>query len=142
MTEALSKTDIESFHDDGVVVLRGVFKEWIDILIRGAEFHINNPSSSALVHQEKSYQGHFMEDFCNWQRIPEYKDFVLNSPLASLAAKLTESQSVQFFHDHFFYKEAYSGVETPWHQDMPYYCVSGDQTVSFWLPLESREQSV
>ena len=142
MTVALSKTDIESFNNDGVVVLRGVFKEWIDILIRGAEFHINNPSSSALVHQEKKYQGHFMEDFCNWQRIPEYKDFVLNSPLASLAAELTESKSVQFFHDHFFYKEAYSGVETPWHQDMPYYCVSGDQTVSFWLPLESREQSV
>ena len=115
MTVALSKTDIESFNDDGVVVLRGVFKEWIDILIRGAEFHINNPSSSALVHQGKSYQGYFMEDFCNWQRIPEYKDFVLNSPLASLAAELTKSKSVQFFHDHFFYKEANSGVETPWH---------------------------
>ncbi len=52
MTVALSKTDIESFNNDGVVVLRGVFKEWIDILIRVAEFHINNPSSSALVHQD------------------------------------------------------------------------------------------
>ena len=55
---------------------------------------------------------------------------------------LTESKSIQFFHDHFFYKEVSSGVATPWQQDMPYYCVSGDQTVSFWLPLESREQSV
>jgi len=42
----------------------------------------------------------------------------------------------------FFYKEASSGVDTPWHQDMPYYCVAGLQTVSFWMPLESREQSV
>ena len=25
---------------------------------------------------------------------------------------------------------------------MPYYCVAGLQTVSFWMPLESREQSV
>jgi hypothetical protein len=57
MTVALSKTDIESFNNDGVVVLRGVFKEWIDILIRGAEFHINNPSSSALVHQKKNIKG-------------------------------------------------------------------------------------
>jgi ectoine hydroxylase-related dioxygenase (phytanoyl-CoA dioxygenase family) len=46
------------------------------------------------------------------------------------------------FHDHYLFKEAESGVETPWHQDMPYYCVEGDQTVSFWLPLESREKSV
>ena len=60
-----------------------------------------------------------MEDFCNWQRIAEYKDFVLNSPLGSFAADLTESKSIQFFHDHFFYKEASSGASTPWHQDMP-----------------------
>ena len=63
MTVALSKTDIESFNNDGVVVIRGVFKEWIDILIRGAEFHINNPSSSALVHQGKSYRRVFYGRF-------------------------------------------------------------------------------
>ena len=25
---------------------------------------------------------------------------------------------------------------TPWHHDQPYYCVSGRQNVSFWIPLD------
>jgi len=142
MTEAVTSTDIKNFKNDGVIVLRGVFSDWIEVLSKGTEFHINNPSESALIHKQNSYQGRFLEDFCNWQRIPQYKGFVENSALGSLAADLTESQSVQFFHDHFLFKEGNSGVETPWHQDIPYYCVDGDQTVSFWLPLESREKSV
>ena len=142
MTEAITRTDIKNFKNDGVVVLRGVFNDWIKVLSRGAEFHINHPSENALIHKQDNYQGQLMEDFCNWQRISEYKDFVLNSALGSLATDLTESQSVQFFHDHYLHKEASSGVPTPWHQDMPYYCVDGTQTVSFWLPLESRKRNV
>ncbi len=142
MTILLNKSDIQDFQNDGVVILRGVFNEWIDILTKGAEHHIGNPSESALIHKGGNYEGKFLEDFCNWRRIPEYSDFVLNSPLAPIAAGLMESTSVQFFHDHFFYKEALSGTLTPWHQDLPYYCVSGHQTVSFWLPLEPREKSV
>ena len=139
MTVALSKTDIQSFNNDGVVVLRGVFKEWIDTLRQGADFHIDNPSESALIHKADSHQGQFLEDFCNWQRIPEYQDFVLNSSLGAVAAELMQSKSAQFFHDHYLHKEASSGVPTPWHQDIPYYCVQGSQTVSFWLPLEVRD---
>ena len=57
MTEAITKTDIKNFNKDGVVVLRGVFNDWIEILRKGAEFHINNPSESALIHKQDSYQG-------------------------------------------------------------------------------------
>ena len=76
MTEAITRTDIKNFNNDGVVVLRGVFKDWNEVLRKGAEFHINHPSESALIHKQGSYQVQFMEDFCNWQRIAEYKDFV------------------------------------------------------------------
>ena len=142
MAKFINQSDVQSYREDGVVILRGVFKEWVDILGHGAEFHLNNPSKQSLVHHEEHLQGYFLEDFCNWRRIPEYTDFIFNSSLASIASDLMESNSVQFFHDHFFYKEAKSGVPTPWHQDIPYYCVSGHQTVSFWLPLESRQKNV
>ena len=142
MALLIKQSDVQSFREDGVVILRGVFKEWIDILANGADFHLNNPSERSLVHQNEKYQGQFLEDFCNWRRIPEYTDFIFNSNLASIASNLMGSKSVQFFHDHFFYKEANSGVPTPWHQDIPYYCVKGHQTVSFWLPLETRQKNV
>ena len=92
MTEAITRTDIKNFNNDGVVVLRGVFNDWIKVLSRGAEFHINHPSENALIHKQDNYQGQLMEDFCNWQRISEYKDFVL---LIQVASKNLRSEGPQ-----------------------------------------------
>ena len=139
MNKYISNAEINNFRRDGAVLLRGVFNDWINTLKKGANFHINHPSEGALIHKADSHQGKFLEDFCNWQRIPEYQDFVLNSPLGAVAAALMQSKTAQFFHDHYLHKEASSGVPTPWHQDIPYYCVQGSQTVSFWLPLETRD---
>lgn len=33
--------------------------------------------------------------------------------------------------------EPSADVATPWHQDQPYYCVDGNQTVSLWIPLDT-----
>ncbi len=57
-------------------------------------------------------------------------------PAAEVAADLMASQRVQLFHDHVLVKEPGTSKPTPWHQDGPYYFVSGLQTVSFWAPLD------
>jgi ectoine hydroxylase-related dioxygenase (phytanoyl-CoA dioxygenase family) len=142
IVDAVTPSDVTDYQNNGVVVLRGVFKDWIPALSRGADYHDEHPSPNALVHNRESHKGRFLEDFCCWQHIPEYKDFVYNSPMGAVAAKLMGSSAAQFFHDHYLYKEASSGVPTPWHQDMPYYCVEGDQTASFWIPLNTRAQEV
>lgn len=142
MEDAVTTSDVEDYQKQGVVMLRGVFKDWIPTLSNGATYNDENPSPNALVHGKDSHKGRFLEDFCSWQRIPEYKDFVYHAPMGAIAAKLMKSTSAQFFHDHYLYKEAGSGVPTPWHQDMPYYCVDGDQTVSFWIPLNAREKEI
>ena len=41
MTEAITKTDIKNFNNDGVVVLRGVFKDWIEVLRKGVQNFIS-----------------------------------------------------------------------------------------------------
>ena len=133
---------IHDFKRDGAVHLQGIFKDWLPVLERGVEFNIKHPNEGALTHKADSHEGVFLEDFCSWQRISEYEDFIRHSPMAGIAAQLMQSSSVQFFHDHLLYKEASSGVPTPWHQDIPFYCVGGTQTVSFWIPLEARAQKV
>ena len=55
MSKYLSATDIKNYNNDGVVILRGVFKDWIKVLERGAKFHDNNPSASALVHKQSGF---------------------------------------------------------------------------------------
>lgn len=135
MNEPDSDTIAADFQSSGVVLLRGAFREWIVTLRSGAEKNLRNPGPRAIRHSKPGSAGQFIEDFCNWERIGEYEDFIRHSPMVGIAATLMGSTSVQFFHDHYLHKEASSPVPTPWHQDMPYYCVDGYQTISFWIPL-------
>jgi ectoine hydroxylase-related dioxygenase (phytanoyl-CoA dioxygenase family) len=142
VAEVATTKDVEKYQNRGVVLLRGAFNDWILTLRKGADFNVKHPSHRALVHGEGSNQGRFLEDFCSWQRIPEYEDFIYHSSMGAIAARLMQSRSAQFFHDHYLDKEAATGVATPWHQDSPYYFIQGEQTVSFWIPLEAREKEV
>nr|WP_249193687.1 phytanoyl-CoA dioxygenase family protein [Gluconobacter wancherniae] len=129
-------TQSESFQRDGAVILRGVFAPWVERLRAGVDRLMADPSPL-----ERSYKpagsAPFFQDLCNWQRIPEFRDFVENAPLARLAAELMRAHEVRFFHDHVLVKEPGTSLVTPWHQDRPYYCARGPQTVSFWIPLDT-----
>lgn len=144
MAQHLDDQTVMGFRNDGVSVLRGVFAEWVDTLRAGVEMNLREPAAGARVYQGDNGGGRFLNDYCNWQRIPEYRDFVFNSPAAEIAAELMDSKMVQLFHEHVLIKEAGAGVATPWHQDMPYYCVDGPKTISLWVPLDEvpRERTL
>ena len=137
----LSEKQINDYQTDGVIIVKDIFKDWVEPLKKGFQKVLDNPSKHGRENVSDN-NGRFFEDYCNWERIEEFKDCIFNSPGAQIVTEATNSKSAQIFHEHVFIKEPGTNKETPWHQDMPYYCVSGDQTVSFWLPLESREQSV
>ena len=124
------------FRDKGVTVLRGVFSDWVKTLQDGIAANMQDPDPMARIYEGENGGGRFFVDYCNWGRIPEYKDFIFNSPAAEIGAELMESKKVQLFHEHVLVKEAATGVPTPWHQDAPYYCVSGPKTLSLWIPLD------
>ena len=131
----LSEKQIKDYQADGVIVVKGVFKEWIEPLRKGFQKVLDNPSIHGRENVDDN-KGRFFEDYCNWERIKEFKDCMLNSPAAQIVAEATNSKSIQIFHDHLFIKDPGTNKETPWHQDMPYYCVDGDDTGSFWIPLD------
>jgi ectoine hydroxylase-related dioxygenase (phytanoyl-CoA dioxygenase family) len=124
------------FQVDGVVVIKGVFADWIDTLRAGVERNLRCPSSLASENLHDTDNGRFFDDYCNWRRIPEFERFVFDSQAAAIAAHLMHSSRAQVFHDHVLVKEPGTTKATPWHQDAPYYFVDGTQTVSLWLPLD------
>ena len=136
MARHLDDQTLQQFHDDGACVLRGVFSDWVETLRDGIAANMANPDPNARIYKGENGGGRFFVDYCNWARIPEYKDFIFNSPAAAVGAELMDSQSVQLFHEHVLVKEAATGVPTPWHQDAPYYCVDGPKTLSLWVPLD------
>ncbi|MGI9489432.1 MAG: phytanoyl-CoA dioxygenase family protein [Geminicoccaceae bacterium] len=132
-----SETEIQQFTDDGAIVLRGVFQDWMTPLRDGIDKLMADPSPRERSYQPTDGSARFFQDLCNWQRIDEFQDFVMNSPAGGIAAALMRSKTGRFFHDHVLVKEPGTSIVTPWHQDQPYYCTEGEQCVSFWIPLDT-----
>jgi len=61
---------------------------------------------------------------------------VFESPAAEIAGHVMGSAKVNFFYDQLLVKEPGTAERTPWHQDQPYWAVSGRQVCSIWLPLD------
>ena len=99
----------------------------IALVERGIERNLAEPSERALVASRPDDPGRFFEDFCNWDRIPEFEEFIRTSPAAAIAGELMGSTQVRLFHDHLLVKEPGTKQKTPWHQDQPYYNVEGFQ---------------
>ena len=132
----------ERFRRDGVVHLKGAFAEWLDALRAGVERNMRTPGPYRREYEPEGTKGYFFGDYCNWARIPEYRDFVLHSGAAVLAARLMASSTARFFHEHVLVKEPRTESRTPWHHDLPYYCIDGTQTVSFWTALDPVPRAV
>jgi len=135
----LSPEIVRAFQTDGVVLLREAFLDWVEPLQAGLQRNLDNPEAFAFPCDSigNDENGRFFDSYCNWQLIPEYLLFVLTSQAAAMAAQLMMSNTAQLFHDHAFSKEQGTTKATPWHHDLPYYCVDGAQTASIYVALDS-----
>ncbi|KZL20456.1 phytanoyl-CoA dioxygenase family protein [Pseudovibrio sp. Ad37] len=133
----ITQDHIDTYQREGVVLIKGLFKDHVDLIRAGIERNMAEPGEYAAENLKEGEGGRFFDDYCNWQRIPEFVEVVNNSPAAEAAADLMQSQTVQMFHDHVLVKEPGTSKATPWHQDGPYYFVEGQQTVSFWSPMDA-----
>ena len=141
MKKYLNNKQIDDYQKLGVIVIKGIFKDWIETLKIGFDRVLVEPSIHGRENVTTENSGRFFEDYCNWQRITEFKECIFKSPAAQIISEATGSKSVQLFHEHIFIKDAGTQKETPFHQDMPYYCIDGNQTGSFWIPLDKVEKN-
>lgn len=133
----VSTESVLAFQRDGVVVLRNVVSaEELRLLEKGMEYNLKHPGPLAGIASRDADPGRFFEDFCNWERIPEYKKFLFHSRLPQIAAQLLGSKQIRLYHDHTLVKESNTAQHTPWHQDQPYYNIEGQQNISFWIPMD------
>ena len=132
----ITQSDIDTYQTDGVVLIRGLFADHVDTLRAGVAHNMETPGPFASNNEKAGETGRFFDDYCNWQRIPEFQQVIETSQAAEIAAQLMQSQTVQMFHDHVLVKEPGTSMATPWHTDGPYYFVEGSQTISFWSPLD------
>ncbi len=141
---SVDKAVIDTFRRDGVVLLRHVFDDWVDRLRAGLQRNLDNPQAFAFPcdSNPEGAPGRFFDSYCNWQLIPEYLDHVSHSCAASIAGQFMDTEYAQFFHEHAFVKAPGTQRATPWHQDLPYYCVNGSKTASVYVSLDYADADV
>ena len=128
--------DVESYRRDGVVVLRGVLTpDEVAVARAGIEQVLAEPGPLQLAASRGDDPGRFVEDFCRWGDVAAIRGLALGSRLPAVASQLLGSEQVRLYHDHVLVKEGGTTQRTPWHQDQPYYNVSG-HGVSAWIPVD------
>ena len=130
-----TQEELRRYHEDGVVVLRDALESnWLRLIEIGIEEARANMSLTGRFMSRK-VQGYGMDLFL-WKRIDALRDLVYYGPFARLAQTFMRSHEVRFFYDQMFVKEAGTDVPTPWHQDLSFWPIRGEQICSFWIPLD------
>ena len=124
MTTALDLDDatIETFRRDGVVHLPHALEQrWVDDL---REAHARHIAAGGQMWR--------------WREFPEYLAAARDSSIADVVRTLWGSDDVWFMYDQVFQKVKGSyAARTPWHQDLSYLCVEGDDLAVVWITFDS-----
>ena len=88
MKKYLTNEEIHFYQKKGALIIKNVFKPWINILREGFEKVLKEPGPHAR-ENVKNEEGRFFEDYCNWQRISEFKNFAEESPSAQIVGEAT-----------------------------------------------------
>ena len=120
--------EIDIYRRDGVVCLRGILdRHWIDSLLPVSRHIAVDKEDVGLL---PTYPGRYMS-----RKVPEFRKFVFESPVAEAAARVMQSGSVRFFFDEFFVKPPRSSETTIWHTDRMGWPTIGKMVPSIWIPL-------
>lgn len=163
LTRELTTQEISSYRTDGFVHLPGILDEnWIrraeavfeEVMAAPTEdLHVTDLRAMAdmlasggvklLTPVEETPSGQFEVRSFNWRKFPDLELLSHDAPLPELAAALMGATRINFFGDQLFLKEAGSRRRTAFHQDAPYFHLTGDQCCTMWMPLDlvDRENS-
>lgn len=134
----ITDSEVRAYHEQGAIVLRGLFDaEWIDRMRAAVERILTHPSAMALEYTKPNQPGRFLGDMFMWAHDRDFRAFVFESPAPRIAKRLMGSAKVNLFYDQLFVKEPGTEERTPWHQDLPYWAVSGKQICSVWITLDA-----
>lgn len=126
----------ERFAADGVVHLaNALHPEWLLLLELGLQRVMASAGQQKHLFFEGS-EGEFIETLRNFDAIPEIERLVYDSPVAELIGAMIDSQNLWYYSDEFFVKQGGNCNRTPWHQDLPYWPMAGDQIASAWISLD------
>ncbi|PCI51779.1 MAG: phytanoyl-CoA dioxygenase [Alphaproteobacteria bacterium] len=137
----ITDEEIAAYEQNGAHVLRGVLPmEWIEVMREAVERILNNPGNASVEYTPQGGKGRYYGDFFIWWRDPVFKAFMRDSPLPEIAAQVMKATCLNFFYDQLLVKEPNTAEPTPWHQDLSYWPVRGNDVISVWVPFDPANE--
>ncbi len=85
----LSTPDVQTYQQDGVVILRGVLPPSdVAVIEQGVEKNLQQPSQWSNDYTPAESGGRFFDDYVNWPSIEEFKSTALSGVLPRIAGEL------------------------------------------------------
>lgn len=104
--------------------------------VAGIVQYIKASGKPFLVEPDDQAKGSFLLDTGIAARVRDFRRFTLTGAAPLIAAALLESETVNFFGDQMFVKEAGTRERTAFHQDATYFEIEGDQCCVLWIPCD------
>ncbi|MDG2333211.1 MAG: phytanoyl-CoA dioxygenase family protein [Myxococcota bacterium] len=139
----LTREELDAYARDGAVCARGLIDHETIERMRGAIEKVTREEPGLGPRAEELAKAGFEANIFIWKKNDDFRDLALFSSLPHLAQQVLGGDRVNFFYEQYFVKRAGCSTETPWHQDIPFWPVSGSQIISFWITLDPvvRESS-
>lgn len=129
--------DADAYARDGILCIRGLVDDaMVERLAAAIDRAMANPGKRAIEFNAPGEPGRFFGDMFMWRRDPDFRAAFFETACAAAAGAAMGSSRVHLFYDQIFAKEPATPRATPWHQDYPYWPVSGDRFCTVYVALD------
>ena len=128
---------IRNYRENGVAVIPGaVSPDWVAFIREALEELMEKPTKMGLEYAHQKGSTRFFGDQYMWLTRPKFRKIAFESGIAEIAGALMGSNKVNLFFDQVLVKEPGAVEPTPWHHDLPYWMVDGEQICTVWIALD------
>ncbi|KAG5724245.1 hypothetical protein E4T56_gene3803, partial [Termitomyces sp. T112] len=121
---------IDTYARDGVVVLRGLLDaDWIARMQAAIARVSADPGRYGMLGPSN---GAMLSVCYLWRNDPDFRAFVMESPIAEATGRVIGADYIRMYHDHLFSKPPLSPSIMPWHCDETAWPVSGEMAPNIW----------
>ena len=125
-----------AYANDGAAIVRGAIPdEWVDFMRRAVDRILDRSDASSQNYAREGLPRFFSQTF-PWMFDDAFKAWALQGPLVDVAHQALADPQVIFFYDQIFAKEPGDTTAVPWHQDISYLPMKGDQMMRIWVPFD------
>ena len=94
MKSHITADHIRDFQNDGAVLIKGLFADWVPKMAEAIAANMANPGPYAAENLQEGEAGRFFDDYCNWQSIDVLAEIMAESPAPEAAAAISPSTHI------------------------------------------------